>query len=157
MLIYTSQSPKICSYRYAALFGFGCTAVHVVPVLVSDPPDFHPSLTDFNLNPWIKVQKPIEAWVEGVDYHLYAHLPAADNIMHSSRYIIIHEPQDVATFPQNNFLSNITHAHSTHDEFPWRGNIIVFKTKWGMEIDNVNEEDLPFIKSLLATYVLTSC
>lgn len=157
MLIYAFQSPKICSYRYAALFGVGCATVHVVPILVDDPPDFHPVLTDFNLNAWINVQKPIEAWVEGIDYHLYAYRPVADNIIPSSRYIIIHEPQDVATSPWNDFFCNVTQADSIHNKPLWRGNIVVFKTNWGMEIHNVNEEDLPFIKSLVTTYVLISC
>ena len=130
--------------------------MHVVPVPVYEPPDFHPHLTDFDLNPWIKFQKPIEAWVTGVDYDLYTHFPSADNATHPTWYIVIHEPQDVTTSPLNKLVCSLTPTSQIRNEPSWRGNIIVFKTEWGMEIQNVTAIDVPLIKNLVATYVLSS-
>ena len=93
--------------------------MHIVPVPIYEPLDFHPALTNLDLNPWIRIQKPIEAWVENLDYALYSHYPMANNATLPTCYIIIHEPQDVTTSLQNEFVHILTQAHPTLNAPGW--------------------------------------
>jgi len=116
-----------------------------------DSPAHMTTLDDFNVQPWIRLDKDFNDWVEGEDYDVYAHFASNDNVPIGVRYIILHEPQDTTTSLENKYIHALKHRNV--EGMPWLGNLLIFKTGWGMEVTNINNEDLPLIKRLITLYM----
>ena len=108
------------------------------------------TLDDFNVQPWLKLDKDFNDWIEGEDYDVYAHFTSDDNVPISIQYIIVQEPQDTTTSPENEYIHALKH-HNVEGML-WLGNLLIFKTDWGMEVTNINNEDLPLVKCLATLY-----
>ena len=130
--------------------GTGCTVTHIVPIAIYDSPALTLTLDDFNVQPWLKLDKDFNDWIEGEDYDVYARFASDDNVPIGVRYIIVHEPQDTTTSPENEYIHALKH-HNV-EGMPWLGNLLIFKTDWGMEITDITNEDLPLVKRLATLY-----
>jgi len=86
-------------------------------------------------------------WIEGEDYDIYAWFPTNDYVPFSVRYVIMHDTQETMTSAENKYIHSLKH-HNV-EGMPWLGNILIFKTHWGMEVTHVEEKDLPLIKCLV--------
>ena len=81
------------------------------------------------------------------DYDVYARFPADDNVPFGVRYVIIHEPQETAALAENEYIHSLKHHNI--EGMPWLGNLLVFKTHWGMEVTHIEEKDLSLVKRLI--------
>ena len=131
--------------------GTECTITHIVPIAIYDSPALTATLDDFNVRPWLKLDKDFNDWIEGQDYDVYARFASDDNVPIGVRYIIVHEPQDTTASPENEYIRALKHYN--FEGIPWLGNLLIFKTDWGMEITDITNEDLPLIKRLATLYV----
>lgn len=120
--------------------------IHIVPVSIFDPPARTTALDDFNVQPWMQLNKDFSGWIEGEDYDAYAHFTSEDNVPIGVRYIIVHEPQDSSSSAENEYI--LTLKHRNVEGARWLGNLLIFKTDWGMEISSIKKEDLPLVQRL---------
>ena len=123
---------------------------HIVPIAIYDSPALTTTLDDFNVQPWLKLDKDFNDWVEGEDYDVYARFASDDNVPIGVRYIIVHEPQDTTASPENEYIHALKHYNV--EGMPWLGNLLIFKTDWGMEVTDITNEDLPLVKRLATLY-----
>ena len=52
---------------------------HIVPIAIYNLPALTTTLNDFNVQPWLKLDKDYD-WVEGEDYDVYARFASDDNV-----------------------------------------------------------------------------
>ncbi|EDR02555.1 uncharacterized protein LACBIDRAFT_332371 [Laccaria bicolor S238N-H82] len=143
---------QILYVHRSSLIGTGCTVTHIVPVAIYDSPALRTTFDDFNVRPWLTLDTDYNDWVEGQDYDVYSHFTSDDNVPIGVRYIILHEPQDTTASPANEYIHAL--MDNNIDAMPWLGNLLIFKTDWGMEVTNIEDEDLPLIKRLATLHVL---
>ena len=121
--------------------------VHIVPISTYDPPSMTATLDEFSTLPWLNIKKDFIDLIEGEDYDVYARFPADDNVPFGVRYVIIHEPQETTALAENEYIHSLKHHNI--EGMPWLGNLLVFKTHWGMEVTHIEEKDLSLVKRLI--------
>ena len=122
-----------------------------MPIAIYDSPALTATLNDFNVWPWLKLDKDFNDWIEGEDYDVYACFVSDDNIPIGIRYIIVHKPQDTTASPENEYIHALKHYN--FEGMPWLGNLLIFKTDCGMEITDITNKDQPLMKCLATLYV----
>lgn len=63
------------------------------------------------------------------------------------RYVIVQDSQQTNTLPENEYIYALKHYND--EGTPWLGNLLVFKTCQGLEVEHIEERDLPLVKRLV--------
>lgn len=136
------------SYRYAFLLGTNCSNASIVPIPLKDSSvESWPILPDMLFDLWIRCSQPNSNLPP---YQIYSQYTNDDEVTWPTRFVIVHEPQNVVTTEVNEYISTLTFQKA----IPWQGNVLIFKMGGRAQILHANMSDISFVKCLAAMYDL---